>query len=323
MGTEGGRPGLAGVLGRDMGPFGRIVRALTGAWLVLAGVSLALDGGVGVGEVAKIAGYVVAATVLYTAALHLLGERVLAWLNPWTATSVLLAPIVVLAGIDLLVAVPAALFAGLYFYVGLSLLVISVTGYGGCEIVGVPVVVLRRRYVVYCALNAVDAVERPLSGGPRKTARLVAGLLAVAAGVYYFLLQNLLDILGVPAPFDPRWGVLLLLPAIGVLGREAWTATRTVGWADAPPDARSQALGAIALAITAAGIMVFGSVFFVYITLTGVIMVGGIVAAVQQARHNPIQAEDSRGRRGRGEVALHRRAEPGDDVGAGHGPDGW
>lgn len=269
------------VLGRDAGPYGRIARILVGAWLILAGVGQATRGGFGIIDAVELAGYTVGAVLLYTAVTYLLGERLLTRLNPWTATAMLLLPVVALTALSVILPVPATLLAALYLYVGLSIVLIGIIGYGGCEIIGLPVVLLRRRYTVYCAMNAIDAAERSLTEGRRGPAERAAALLALFAGLYYFLLQPLVDLLGIELPLSSRWGVVLLLPAIGILAWHAWREHRGTGWAGV---ARDHGIGSLALAANAAGIVAFGSVFFVYVILTAAVFATGVVQALRQAR---------------------------------------
>lgn len=271
------------VLGRDVGMYGRIARVLAGGWLVLAGVGQVAGDGFRIGEAAALAGYLAVLTVLYTAAMYALGERVLARLNPWTGTTLLLAPVVTLVVVDATAGLPPALPAAAYIYVGLSNVLIGIAGYGGCEIVGLPVLVLRRRYTVYCALNALDAAERPLTRATTRTVRLVAGVPLLLGGVYYFLAQSLLALLGAQVPFDQRWPVLAFLPAVVLLTHAAWLGVRRTGWSAADAVTRSFAAGAAGLAATAAGILVFGNILFAYAVLTVAIFAAGIVAAVRQA----------------------------------------
>lgn len=271
------------VLGRDVGVYGRIARVLAGAWLVLAGVEQVIGAGVGLVDAAEVIGYLVAVTLFYTVVMYALGERVFARLNPWTGTTLLLIPIVTVTVLDVATELPLALPAAVYVYVGLSHVLIGIAGYGGCEIVGLPVVVLRRRYTVYCAMNALDAAERPLTSKTSPLAQLVAGIPALLGGIYYFLLQSLLYLLDVPVPFDSRWPVLLFLPAIGMLTAATWMGVRSTGWPAASAATRSYGLGATGLATTAAGILVFGGILFAYAMLTAVIFAGGIAAAIRQA----------------------------------------
>jgi hypothetical protein len=213
----------------------------------------------------------------YTAAVYILGERIFIRLSPWTSTALLLLPVAVVIGLALVIRMPAGLVAGAFGYVGISLLVIAAIGYGGCEIVGIPALVLRRRYVMYCALNTIDAAERQIARD-RGPARTIAGLLALAAGIYYFLVQNILSIVVVHLPFNDRWITLLILPAIAVMARDALTGVRTPGHRRT---ARQPAIAAAALAATAAGIAISGGLSVVYAALSVFILAGGIAAATR------------------------------------------
>ncbi|MQA04511.1 MAG: hypothetical protein GEV07_17930 [Streptosporangiales bacterium] len=271
------------VLGRDAGVYGRIARVLVGAWLLLAGVDQVTGPGRGVGDVALAIGVLAVGALFYTAVMYVLGDRVFARLNPWTSTALLLAPIVTVAVLDEVTALPAPMPAAVYGYAGLSSVLIGIAGYGGCEVVGLPVVVLRRRYTVYCAMNALDAAERPLTRASSTTTRAVTGVPALLGGLHYLLLQPLLHLAGVQVPFDPRWPVLLFLPAIVLLARAGWSGVRRTGWSTASTATRSSAAGALGLAVTALGILAFGSLLFAYVTLTAVIFLTGIAAAARQA----------------------------------------
>lgn len=272
------------VLGRDMGTVGRVTRALVGGWLVLASVRVLVETPrLGPSDVAVAAGTVLALTVLYTALVRVLGDRVLTRLNPWTGTSMLLTPVVVLALAMTVVDVPRGLVAGSFAYGGVSLLLVSVTGYGGCEVVGIPAALLRRRYTVFCPLNVVDAVEHPLRHA-RPLPEKVAAVLAALAGIYYFLLNGVLDTAGVDPPVDPRWGVVLLLPAVVVLALRAAGGIRETGWPAMTKEARSHGIGALALTATAIGLLAFGDILFAAMVLLLVIYAGGVVAGVRQLR---------------------------------------
>jgi hypothetical protein len=63
--------------------------------------------------------------------------------------------------------VPDPVSVGAFLYVALSQLVQAATSDVGCEIVGIPTLVLHRRYTLYCALNGADVVEHWLRGQPR------------------------------------------------------------------------------------------------------------------------------------------------------------
>lgn len=94
---------------------------------------------------------------LYLAAHLFLGDRLFARVNPWISTFILVGPpILVLAwGIG-----PSAFQLALGIYIAVSLIFNFVMSYGGCEVVAIPSLILRRRYVVYCPWNVVDVVDK-------------------------------------------------------------------------------------------------------------------------------------------------------------------
>ncbi len=48
-------------------------------------------------------------------------------------------------------------------YIGISFILQWRIGYGGCEVVSIPIILLRRRYVTYCVpLVALDAMEKKI-----------------------------------------------------------------------------------------------------------------------------------------------------------------
>ena len=59
----------------------------------------------------------------------------------------------------LLFFLPLSPTVGYNLYIGVSLLVQAAIRYGGCEVLGIPTLFLRRRYAVYCVFNATDVVE--------------------------------------------------------------------------------------------------------------------------------------------------------------------
>jgi diacylglycerol kinase len=68
---------------------------------------------------------------------------------------------------------------GASLYIGVSLVVEAVIGYGGCEIAGIPTLMLQQRYTIYCLLNSADLAERAM----RHRSRWVAGVLGVVTFV--------------------------------------------------------------------------------------------------------------------------------------------
>lgn len=161
---------MSATLGATAGRYGRLARAVIALWLIAGGVSLLgrytlrLDtlrppGSGALADAAQAAGYLVATLAVYTALVWLLGDRLLARLNPWSRAALLLVPVVAATMLAVARLGPTPLLVGELWYVGASLLAVAAVGYSGCEVAGIPMLVLRRRYPVYCALNALDAVE--------------------------------------------------------------------------------------------------------------------------------------------------------------------
>lgn len=156
----------APVIGRDLRPAGRLVRILAGLLFLLAAVSTGSSMGVWL-SFASLAVAVVSllgTALVYTIVVAALGERLLARANPWLVAVGMVIPLAILSTVPV---VPAQVVVGAELYVGLAMLVQAVIGYGGCEIVGVPTLLLRRRYTVYCVLNGADVVEAWLQERPR------------------------------------------------------------------------------------------------------------------------------------------------------------
>lgn len=267
-------------LGRDLGPVGRLARVVAGLSSIGIGVWLAAHEGISALDVAAIGGYLVLIALFYLAITAVLRPRLLGRISPWTATTLFLTPAVVLG---VLPAVPTSLRVAVTLYYGASLLLIAAIRYGGCEVVGIPMALLRRRDVIYCPLNAIDAVERPLAHLPHRSIALVAAGLAAAAGVGVAIKE-----LGVSLPVDVRWAAVLLLPALVVLGRHAWHARGSSG----SSKRFGSGLGAFTLAAAAVTVATTGSVSLFFAAVLALMLVGGVIAAVwQAARRLPRRGE--------------------------------
>lgn len=96
---------------------------------------------------------------VYTVVFALLAPRVLPLLNPWVSAVIFYGPVLVLPYID---ALPDTFRVALALYVSLSVLVVVVVRYGGCEVVGIPSLILRRRFAIYCPWNTVDLVDKAI-----------------------------------------------------------------------------------------------------------------------------------------------------------------
>jgi hypothetical protein len=146
-----------GAIGLDLGLFGRITRLLLGTAMV-AGVIYDLTMWKRPSMfLVQAAFYFVLSLIVYTVAFYALRERILARMNPWIGTAILLTPVLVVLMFDL---GPPAFQIGINAHVGASLIVASFMRYGGCEVVAVPSLLFGKRYVVYCPYNVIDVVEK-------------------------------------------------------------------------------------------------------------------------------------------------------------------
>ncbi len=160
-----------GTLGLDVGVFGRWSRLVWGLML-LAPIVFAvitsdrLDSGEFYLQATL---YLVGITAAYVLVYWAFGERFFATANPWVNTAIFVGPAFTvgwwpiigapLTGIE----IPEALALAMGLYIGISFILQWRIGYGGCEVVSIPIILLRRRYVTYCVpLVAVDAVEKKI-----------------------------------------------------------------------------------------------------------------------------------------------------------------
>lgn len=166
-------PSRYGTLGLDVGRFGRWSRLLWGL-VILGPTAVALiqdyvETGISLRFVGLTVFYLVVITGAYTAVYWLLGERLFATANPWINTAILVGPAFILAwwqftidpwtGIRL----PTGLSLAMGLYVGISLILQWHIKYGGCEVVSIPILLLKRRYTTYCIpLVALDAAEKAI-----------------------------------------------------------------------------------------------------------------------------------------------------------------
>lgn len=265
--------GVAGdiTIGRDLGPVGRWARVVLG----LLGFSYGAGGLVaGEVDVAPTVGFVAALAGYYLLLHRLLGERVFARANPWFGTVIMLGS---LALFTVPPFVPAALHHAVGLYVGAALVLTAAIGYGGCEVAAPATLLFRRRYVLYCPYNAIDAAERPLHRLRTRATGLLAAALTILVGVYFLLLRDILARFELPDPIASPWALLLLVPAL-LLGYHAWQAARGHEHADGG-EVRPLVLGAVILAVLAA--------YFAELVPQGLawpaVMLGGLLYATGRA----------------------------------------
>lgn len=151
-------------IGYDLGTVGTWVRILIGvvAFAALVTIDLASDG-VGAGFLAGVLAYFVGILAIYTVVYLLLAPRILPKLNPWVSTVLFYGPVLVLPYVDSL---PGTFRVALSIYVTVSIVVVVFVRYGGCEVVGIPSLIVGRRYVVYCPWNTVDLVDKAIEDSP-------------------------------------------------------------------------------------------------------------------------------------------------------------
>jgi hypothetical protein len=151
-------------IGRQTTPIGRVVRFILGLLLILyAGLStISLTNRVAVLPLlASFLGILVVYFVAYLA----LEKPLLARMNPWLNALVFVVPSLVIVFAPLF---PAPLQVGMILYWGVTSVLNSLIGYGGCEVLAVPTLVYKRRYDVYCPTNVFDAAEQAIAGNRRK-----------------------------------------------------------------------------------------------------------------------------------------------------------
>ena len=145
-------------IGYDLGTVGSWVRILIGviASLALLVIDLSdVDSGFLVETALWLLGILAAYTLVYVS----LSRRVLGKLNPWVSTVIFYGPVLVLPYVD---GLPSTFRVALSIYVTLSIAVVVFIRYGGCEVVGIPSLIVRRRHVVYCPWNTVDLVDKAI-----------------------------------------------------------------------------------------------------------------------------------------------------------------
>lgn len=171
----------------DLGTVGAWVRILIGVVASLA--LLAIDvPSVDFVFLAETAAWIIGILAAYTGVYVLLAPRVLPRLNAWVSTVIFYGPVLVLPYID---ALPSTFRIGLSSYVILSIVVVVFIRYGGCEVVGIPSLVVRRRHVIYCPWNTIDLIDKAildsrwssqLQGRAVKVAGVLVSVLVVVVG---------------------------------------------------------------------------------------------------------------------------------------------
>ena len=162
-----------GTVGLDVGPFGRWIRLGWGvlilAPLVIEAVRDLSSSGTSIAFYSRSSLYFLGILAGYLVVYRSLGEKVFAKINPWLNTLILVGPAFVVSWWSIAISpwvgllLPSGLSLGMLFYVGVSFILQWKIKYGGCEVVALPIMILRRRYITYCVpLVALDAAEKAI-----------------------------------------------------------------------------------------------------------------------------------------------------------------
>lgn len=170
------RPHNGFTIGFDLGTVGTWVRIIIGVIAALAFLVIDLSDRSGAFLLEAVVWFL-AILAMYTAVFGVLAPRILPRLNPWLSSLVFYGPVLVLPYVE---GLPDAFRVALSLYVSVSILVVVFVGYGGCEVVGIPSLLLRRRYVVYCPWNTVDLVDKAIADS-KWSGQLQSTALEVAA----------------------------------------------------------------------------------------------------------------------------------------------
>ena len=154
-------------LGLDAGPIGRVTRLILGGLIpIYSIIRLLLNSDPTLGFYAQAALYFAVIFLVYLAAHYFLGERLLARVNPWIGTLILVGPPSLALALQL---GPDAFQLGLGLYISISLIFNFIMSYGGCEVMALPSLIFRRRYVVYCPWNVVDLADKVIADSRDKS----------------------------------------------------------------------------------------------------------------------------------------------------------
>ena len=144
-------------LGLSAGLLGRWTRLILGGFMLVYVIFLLITNQPSLGFYGEAALYFVGVFGAYLVAHYYLGERFFARVNPWITTLILVGPPVVMMVFQL---GPVTYQLAFSLYASISLIFNFFMSYGGCEVVAIPSLIFRRRYVVYCPWNVVDVVDK-------------------------------------------------------------------------------------------------------------------------------------------------------------------
>ncbi|TAN02437.1 MAG: hypothetical protein EPN36_16730 [Rhodanobacteraceae bacterium] len=244
------------IIGQGIGPVGRWLRLFLGVYflifLVLNPLYLhPLSPRALPAFALTVGGYFLLLVALHFIVFFLISGPILSKLNPWAGTAVFVGIPTVPALLGLY---PQTVQVAFGFYVGISLVLLFFMRYGGCEVVAIPSLLLKRRFPIYCPYNAIDAIERamtPDKGWARQRLLTIFSLaIVIFVGGYFIVVasNDLLGQYGVVVRIDHRWSLLLLVPC-AQLAAFAWKHYEAEHSLFAP-QVRRYGLGAVILALT-------------------------------------------------------------------------
>ncbi len=178
-----------GRVGLDVGNLGRWMRLAYGALIlipIIINTVQNFDSSTTLVFLGESALYFVGIALAYTAVYYLLGERLLAKVNPWINTLIFVGPAIIIGWWNIAVpssvaSLPTALGFAMGVYIGVSFILQWKIRYGGCEVVSLPIILFRRRYATYCIpLVAVDAAEKQFVDTSTGTPKMIWGAIMVA-----------------------------------------------------------------------------------------------------------------------------------------------
>jgi hypothetical protein len=145
-------------LGIDAGLVGRWARLILGSLLPLSSIiRVLIIEQQSISFLLMTAIYFAIIFGVYLAAHSFLGETLLARINPWIGTLILVGPPTAALALSL---GPAEFQLALALYIAISLSFNFVMSYGGCEVMAMPSLIFRKRYVVYCPWDVVDVIDK-------------------------------------------------------------------------------------------------------------------------------------------------------------------
>jgi len=155
---------------------GRILRVLFGV-LLAVGFTIANPDTL-FGQTTALGISIAGVVIFYILYTILMGNRVLTKVNPWVGALIMDWPLLVVWIIVLghLPGIPPPLILAVFLYFGISLIISGIVKYGGCEVVTIPGLILRKRYNVACIMFSPldwleDRLVKRISKSPATTSQ--------------------------------------------------------------------------------------------------------------------------------------------------------